>query len=75
MEDGQIVTSLQIQHRSLDLWFRRFLAYCSRLFVASKIFTGIASLNLRVSMLSAPPVSLELSFVLLTLFTFNDVTI
>jgi hypothetical protein len=40
MEDGQIVTSLQIQHRSLDFWFRRFLAYRSRLFVGIENFRG-----------------------------------
>jgi hypothetical protein len=38
MENGQIVTSLQIQHRSLDFWIRRFLVHRSRFFVGTENF-------------------------------------
>jgi hypothetical protein len=38
MKNGQIVTSLQIQHRSVDFWIRRFLVHRSGLFVGIKSF-------------------------------------
>jgi hypothetical protein len=38
MKNGQIATTLQIQHRSLDFWIRRFLVHRSRLFVGIEYF-------------------------------------
>jgi hypothetical protein len=71
MENDQIVTSLQIQHRSLDFWFRRFLAYRSRLFVGIENFREnrvleFASFNAFCS----PLYPWNYLFVLLTIFTF-----